>query len=127
MFQFSNKAKTTQDISTNGGSCYCINYKTDRTLQMFIKCWRHSLINECCIIHNLIKDMLLFLQKYIVIIYLLIQTYIEDAKDEITKLIQENTEKLDQMNMLIVEKKSYEKDLNARQKSLVRLTHLAQL
>ena len=58
---------------------------------------------------------------------MLFQTYIEDAKDEITKLIQENTEKLDQMNMLIVEKKSYEKDLNARQKSLVRLDHLAQL
>ncbi|KAI0234101.1 Cilia- and flagella-associated protein 44, partial [Lamellibrachia satsuma] len=45
-------------------------------------------------------------------------TYIEDAKDEITRLIQENTDKLDQMNMLIVEKKSYEKDLDARQKAL---------
>ena len=61
------------------------------------------------------------------VVCLLRQTYIEDAKDEITRLIQENTDKLDQMNMLIVEKKSYEKDLDARQKALVRFGQIAEM
>merc|ERR1711894_552913 len=43
---------------------------------------------------------------------------IQEAKDHITLLIRENTDKLDQLNMLLGEKKSFEGDLDSRQKNL---------
>lgn len=51
------------------------------------------------------------------------QEKIHNAKDRITDLIRENTDKLDQLSMLLGEKKTYEKALDARQKNLVRIKH----
>ena len=47
------------------------------------------------------------------------QEKITEAKDRITELIRENTNRLDQLNMLLGEKRGYEKALDSRQKDLV--------
>lgn len=52
------------------------------------------------------------------------QDKIGSAKDNITDLIKENTNKLDQLNMLLGEKKEYEKELDSRQKNLVTIISL---
>lgn len=43
---------------------------------------------------------------------------IQDTKDEIIQAIRENTDRMDQMNMLKDERRQYEKDLNHRQKHM---------
>ena len=53
---------------------------------------------------------------------LILSTFQEDIqahKDRITELIRENTNRLDQLNMLIGERRNYEKQLDSRQKNLV--------
>ncbi len=49
------------------------------------------------------------------------QEKISDSKDHITELIRENTNRLDQLNMLLGEKRDYETQLDSRQKNLVSL------
>ncbi len=47
------------------------------------------------------------------------QTRLGSARDRITQLIRENTDRLDQLNMLFSEKRTYHVQLDARQKNLV--------
>ncbi len=48
-----------------------------------------------------------------------LQERLTDAKDRITELVRENTNRLDQLNMLFGEKKVYQVQLDSRQKNLV--------
>jgi hypothetical protein len=48
-----------------------------------------------------------------------LQDKIARRKDRITDLIRENTNRLEQLNMLLGEKKDYEGELDSRQKNLV--------
>ena len=50
---------------------------------------------------------------------IIFQERIGEAKDEITGLIRENTNRLDSFNMLFVERKDFEVGLDSRQKNLV--------
>ena len=50
---------------------------------------------------------------------MLMQDKIRLAKDQITSMIRENTNRLDQLNMLLGEQKDFEKQLDSRQKNLV--------
>ena len=43
----------------------------------------------------------------------------KEARDFITQLIRENTQRLDQLNMLLCERKDLEVALDSRQKNLV--------
>lgn len=47
------------------------------------------------------------------------QEKIKDKKNKITLLIRDNTNRLDQLNLLMNEQKQFEKSLDSRQKNLV--------
>ena len=51
--------------------------------------------------------------------WICLQDRIAAAKDDITERIRENTNRLDQLNMLLTEKRDYEKSLDSRQKNVV--------
>jgi hypothetical protein len=48
-----------------------------------------------------------------------LQDRIYEHKDQITALVRENTNRLDQLNMLLGERKDFEGQLDSRQKNLV--------
>ena len=52
----------------------------------------------------------------------LFQEKIVDSKDVITNLIRDNTQLLDQLNMLLGQKKEFQVSLDARQKNLVSIS-----
>ena len=51
--------------------------------------------------------------------YCVLQAKLQEKKEEITDLIRENTRRLQQLNMLLGERKTFEHSLDSRQKNLV--------
>lgn len=47
------------------------------------------------------------------------QEKLREASDYITQLVRENTQRLEQLNMLLCERKDFETALDSRQKNLV--------